>query len=47
MAGARKFRLDLIDRNDLAALSEAASEVTGIPTVAQIDMDLFDDILLG
>ncbi|VUT28312.1 MAG: hypothetical protein SYNGOMJ08_00882 [Candidatus Syntrophoarchaeum sp. GoM_oil] len=47
MAGERKFRLDLIDRSDLAALTEAASEVTGIPMVSEIDMDVFDDILLG
>ncbi len=47
MAGERKFRLDLIDRSDLAALTEHASEVTGIPTVAEIDMDCFDEILLG
>ncbi|GEM_PF-4561415 len=30
MANARKFRLDLIDRTGLAALTEWASKVTGI-----------------
>lgn len=33
MAGARKFRLDLLDRSDIVALTERASKVTGIPTV--------------
>jgi hypothetical protein len=31
MAGARKWKLNLLDRNDLVALSERASRVTGIP----------------
>lgn len=33
MAGARKFRVDTITRNDLAALTEEASKVSGIPYV--------------
>lgn len=47
MAGARKFKLNLINRNDIAATTDLASKVTGIPTVAEIDMDTFDEILLG
>lgn len=39
MAGARKWRTDLITRNDLAALSEEASKVTGIPYI----MDAYRD----
>jgi len=31
MAGARKWKLSLIDRSDLMALSERAAKVTGIP----------------
>jgi len=31
MAGARKWKLSLLDRSDLMALSERASKVTGIP----------------
>ena len=31
MAGARKWKLSLIDRGDLMALSERAAKVTGIP----------------
>ena len=33
MAGARKWRVDLISRNDLAALTEEASKVTDIPYI--------------
>ncbi|MDQ1329908.1 MAG: hypothetical protein QG578_171 [Thermodesulfobacteriota bacterium] len=33
MAGSRKFRTHLITRNDLAALTEDASKVTGIPYI--------------
>lgn len=33
MAGARKFRTHLITRNDLAALTEEASKVTGVPYI--------------
>ncbi|MBN1343730.1 MAG: FMN-binding glutamate synthase family protein [Phycisphaerae bacterium] len=33
MAGARKFRVDLIARDDLAALTEEAAKVTGIPYI--------------
>jgi len=31
MAGARKFALKYIDRNDLFALTEEAAKVSGIP----------------
>jgi len=47
LAGTRKFRLDLIDRSDLAALSKLAAEVTGIPMVHEIEQDLLEGILLG
>lgn len=45
LAGARKFRLDLIDRSDLAALNPLASEVTGIPMMHKVDRDLFTVIM--
>lgn len=45
MAGARKWKLELLDRGDLAALNERASEVTGIPTVDKVETDLFEQIL--
>ncbi len=36
MAGSRKFRLDLLERDDIASLSEYASKVTGIETFDQM-----------
>ena len=45
LAGTRKFRLDLIDRSDIAALSRLASEVTGIPMMHEIEAELFEEIL--
>ncbi len=47
LAGTRKFKLDLIDRNDLATLSERASEVTGIPMMHEVEENLLEGILLG
>jgi len=46
MAGARKWRLDLLDRTDLAALSEWASKVTGIPTIDEVDSEVMESILI-
>jgi len=37
MAGARKFRLDLIKRNDLFSLTREAAEISGIPYVMDAD----------
>jgi NifU-like protein involved in Fe-S cluster formation len=45
MAGARKWKLKLLDRSDLVALTERASEVTGIPTVDKMETDLLEQIL--
>ena len=45
MAGARKFRLDLVDRSDLIALTREAAEVTGIPYVMDADAAAVDTIL--
>jgi hypothetical protein len=47
MAGTRKWKLDLIDRSDLASLSKVASDVTGIPMMNEVEADLFEQILLG
>ncbi|MCD6210199.1 MAG: glutamate synthase-related protein [Methanophagales archaeon] len=47
LAGTRKFKLDLIDRNDIAALSRLASEVTGIPMMHEVEQDMMEGILLG
>jgi hypothetical protein len=45
MAGSRKFKLDLIDRTDLAALSERANKVTGIPLLEDLDKEQMELIL--
>jgi glutamate synthase domain-containing protein 2 len=45
MAGARKWRLNLLDRNDLMSLSERAAKVTGIPTADEVEKDAIEKIL--
>ncbi len=45
MAGARKWKLDLISREDLIALSERASKVTGIPLPEESDLEVIERML--
>ncbi|ATZ61672.2 MAG: glutamate synthase-related protein [Methanosarcinales archaeon Met12] len=45
MAGSRKFKLNLISRNDIASISEIAERVTGIPMIDKIESDLMESIL--
>jgi glutamate synthase domain-containing protein 2 len=45
MAGARKFALQYIDRNDLVALTRDAADVSGIPYVMESDEEEIDKIL--
>jgi glutamate synthase domain-containing protein 2 len=45
LAGARKWRLDLINRNDLMSLSEIAAKVTGIPLAHEAEVDVIERIL--
>jgi len=45
MAGARKFSLKYIDRDDLVALTKDSAEVTGIPYVMESDMKEAERIL--
>ncbi|MEM1927607.1 MAG: glutamate synthase-related protein [Acidilobaceae archaeon] len=45
LAGQRKASLYLLNRRDLAALTERASRVTGLPLVSEVDEDLFNAIL--
>ena len=45
MAGARKWRLDLLDRSDLMALTERAAKVTGIPLAEEAEADAIERIL--
>jgi len=42
MAGARKWKIDLISRKDLASLTEECAKVTGIPYI----MDAYRDVAL-
>jgi len=45
MAGARKFRLDLIDRDDLMALNRETAALSGIPYVMDADAEEVEKIL--
>jgi hypothetical protein len=45
MAGARKFALEYIDRNDLVALTKDAADVSGIDYVMDSDAKEVDEIL--
>jgi hypothetical protein len=45
MAGNRKWKLDLLDRNDLMSLSERATRVTGIPMADEVEKDAIEKIL--
>lgn len=46
LAAARKWRLDLLDRGDIASLSDRASKVTLIPTIEEIENDVIESILI-
>ncbi len=45
MAGARKFALSFIDREDLIALTQEAADVSGIPYVMEADSEEVERIL--
>jgi len=45
MAGARKWKLDLLNRNDLVSLTERATKVTGIPLVEDVEHGAIEKIL--
>jgi hypothetical protein len=45
MAGARKFALQYVDRDDLMALTREAAEVSGISYVMDADKEEVDRIL--
>jgi hypothetical protein len=47
MAGSRKFALQFISREDIAALTREASEISGIPYVLDADEDEVAKILNG
>ena len=45
MAGSRKFALEHLSRNDLAALTREAAEISGIRHIMEVDQDEVDRIL--
>lgn len=45
LAGARKWKLNLLDRSDLVSLSERAAKTTGIPLVEETEADAIEKIL--
>jgi glutamate synthase domain-containing protein 2 len=45
MAGARKFALRYVDRNDIAALTREAAAISGIPYVTDVDQEEAEKIL--
>ena len=47
MAGSRKFSLDYMTRDDLAALTREAAEITGLPFVMDVDKKEVEQILNG
>jgi glutamate synthase domain-containing protein 2 len=47
MCGARKFALQHISRDDIAALTPEASRVSGIPLVSEVDQEEAEAILAG
>ena len=47
MCGSRKFGLDYITRDDIAALTKEAAEISGIDYVMDADKEEVDEILGG
>jgi glutamate synthase domain-containing protein 2 len=47
MAGCRKFRLDCVSRDDLAALTPDAAHISGIPYIMDVDCGEAERILAG
>ena len=45
MTGSRKFSLKYITRNDIAALTREASEISGIPYITEVDREEVEKIL--
>lgn len=45
IAGTRKWKLELLDKNDLMSFSERVTKVTGIPTAEDVEKGKIDRIL--
>ncbi len=47
MAGSRKFSLEHMSRDDLAALTPEAAEISGIPYIMDADKDEIEKLMAG
>jgi len=47
MCGSRKFTLEHVERNDIAALTREAAEISGIPYIMELDREEAEQILDG
>lgn len=47
MAGVRKWKLNLINRQDIASLTERAKYITGIPLIEELEKEAMRRIILG
>ncbi|MEM3526675.1 MAG: glutamate synthase-related protein, partial [Candidatus Jordarchaeaceae archaeon] len=47
MAGVRKWKLHLINRSDIASLTERAKNITGIPLIEEMEKEAMRRIILG
>jgi hypothetical protein len=45
MAGERKFTLDFLSRDDIAAVTKEAADISGIPFITDVDKDEVQKIL--
>lgn len=45
MAGSRKFKLEMLERGDIASLTKRASEITGIPIIDHLENEAIEQIL--
>ena len=45
MAGNRKFKLEYITRDDIAALTQEAADISGIPYITEVDKEEVENIL--
>jgi hypothetical protein len=45
MAGSRKFAVEHVSRNDIAALTQEAAAISGIPHVMDVDREEAEEII--
>jgi hypothetical protein len=45
MAGARKWKFNLLSRDDIASLTERAAKVTGVPLLEDVELESFETML--